>query len=204
MFINVDLKNETATCVIILYVGGDRMIEEFRDIEGFEGRYQVSNLGNVKSLNYIGTKRAKNLKPCRHHLGYMVVALGAKNWKMVHTLVAKTFIPNPENKPFVNHIDGNKQNNNVTNLEWVTSKENMNHAIRTGLRNPHQNNKPRGGENPTSKPVLQLSCDGQLVKRWDCISDAARYLGCNSSQIVNTLAGRHKTCYGFLWRRPEE
>lgn len=179
------------------------MEEIFKDIVGFEGRYQVSNLGNVKSLNYLGTKTPKNLKPVRHHLGYMIVKLGGNNWSMVHTLVAKAFIPNPEGKHCVNHIDGDKQNNAVWNLEWATYKENMEHAIRTGLRDPHFNNKPSGDLNPTRKPVLQYTIDGHFIRKWECISEAARQIGCNPCQINNNIAGRCKSCHGFIWRSIE-
>jgi hypothetical protein len=179
------------------------MREIFTDIEGFEGKYQVSNLGNVKSLNYIGTKRAKNLKPVKHHLGYMIVKLGAKKWCMVHTLVAKAFIPNPENKCFVNHIDGNKANNKVTNLEWVTSKENMNHAISTGLRNPHKNNHPKGKDVVNSRPILQFTKDGRFIKKWDCMSDAARFIGCSPCMLVNNASGRTKSAHGYVWKYQE-
>lgn len=178
------------------------MEEIFKDIVGFEGKYQVSNFGNVKSLNYQNTSKAKLLTPIKHHCGYLLVHLGTSKIKMVHTLVANAFIPNPDNKKCVNHIDGNKQNNAVSNLEWVTYKENMEHAIRTGLRDPHKNNKPIGDENPTRKPVLQFTRDGVFVKRWECISEAARQMGCNPSQIINNIAGRCKSCHGYLWRYP--
>ena len=180
------------------------MVEIFKDIDGFEGKYQVSNMGNVRSLNYLGTQTTRNLKPVRHHLGYMTVKLGAGRWAMVHTLVATAFIPNPDKKRCVNHIDGNKQNNAVWNLEWVTHKENNQHAIRTGLRDPHKNNKPIGNDNPTRRPILQYTLDGQFVRRWECISEAARQIGCRSCQINNNVAGRNKSCHGFIWRYPDE
>lgn len=179
------------------------MKELFKDIEGFEGRYQVGTLGSVVSLNYLGTRMPRKLKPTKHHLGYMMVGLGAKNLKMVHTLVAKAFIPNPENKPYVNHIDGNKANNRVSNLEWVTSKENMNHAIRTGLRDPHKNNHQKGKDVVNSRSVDQYSKDGAFIKHWECISDAARAIGCNPCMIVNNASGRTKSAHGFVWKYPD-
>ena len=183
------------------------MKEIYVDIAGYNGKYKVSNLGNVMSMNYRGnTKKPKVLVPIKHHLGYLLVHLvdsEAKNKiKMIHTLVAEAFIPNPEGKKFVNHIDGNKQNNRVNNLEWATSKENMNHAIRTGLRDPHKNNHPRGADDVNSKPVLQFTKDGVFVKRWECISDAARAVGCKPGSINNNIAGRTKSLHGFVWRRP--
>lgn len=176
------------------------MKELFKEVVGYEGKYAVSNLGNVMSLNYLNTKKSKLLTPIKHHGGYLIVHLGENKIKMIHTLVAEAFIPNPEGKRFVNHIDGNKHNNSVSNLEWVTSKENMNHAIRTGLRNPHFNNAAFGSDNANSVHVLQYTKDGKLVKKWDCISDAARHFNCNPSTISNCMSGKLKTAHGFVWR----
>lgn len=113
------------------------MNEIWRKIEGFE-KYEVSNLGRVRSLNYRKTKETKILKPGKDKKGYLKVNLyksSKHSSKRVHRLVATAFIPNLDNKTQVNHIDGNKQNNTVSNLEWCTNSENMQHAWRTGLRN---------------------------------------------------------------------
>jgi hypothetical protein len=176
------------------------MNEIFRDVVGFEGKYKVSNFGNVLSLNYQNTNTEKMLVPLKHHGGYLIVHLGKSRVKSIHVLVAEAFLPNPEGKKCVNHIDGNKHNNCVKNLEWATHKENTAHAIRTGLRNPHFNNAKRGKENAQSKAVCQYSTDGTLLKVWECISDAARAVGCNPCQIVSVATGRTKTCHGFVWR----
>jgi hypothetical protein len=176
------------------------MNEIYRDILGYEGMYQVSNLGNVKSLHYQNTNAEKVLTPIRHHGGYLIVHLGAKHIKMVHVLVAEAFLPNPESKKCVNHKDGNKHNNALPNLEWATHKENTEHAIKSGLRNPHFNNAKSGVENAKSKSVYQCNMDGSVIKKWGCVSDAARALNCNPSQIVNVAVGRNKTCRGFIWR----
>lgn len=122
------------------------IVEEWRDIKGYEGNYMVSNLGRVKSLvgwnghKYI--KRDKILNPYKQEVGQgyhrSVVKLhknGKKKDAKVHRLVADAFIPNPENKPNINHKDGNPLNNIVSNLEWCSQKENVTHAIETGLRN---------------------------------------------------------------------
>lgn len=108
--------------------------EVWKDIEGFEGLYQVSNLGRVKSLNYKGSGKEGILRSnpnpnCIGYGGYCLVSLRSKTTNTrtysIHRLVATAFIPNPENKPIVNHINHNKQDNRVTNLEWVTQKENV-------------------------------------------------------------------------------
>lgn len=117
--------------------------EVWKDIEGYEGLYQVSTCGNIKSLpkvrrNGTGTyiQKERLLKPSNTSTGYKKVELckdGKRKSFKVHRLVAIAFIPNPDNKPEVNHIDGNKINNNIDNLEWVTSSENSVHAYETGL-----------------------------------------------------------------------
>jgi hypothetical protein len=121
------------------------MDEIWKDIKDYEGLYMISNLGRIKSLsrqrnesqpNYI--TKEKILKPQKMGNGYLRVSLYKKKKccnKAIHTLVAKAFIPNPLNLPEVNHKDGNKHNNNVTNLEWCTDSYNKLHAFKTGLMN---------------------------------------------------------------------
>lgn len=108
--------------------------EEWRDVVGYEGHYQVSNFGRVKSFwrHQVG----KIITPQLNHKGYLVVELRdgqSRKVKFVHRLVAQAFIPNPDGKPEVNHRDGGKFNNHVDNLEWVTRIENMNHAVQSGF-----------------------------------------------------------------------
>ena len=119
------------------------MKEEWRDIAGYEGLYQVSNLGRVQSLDHFASNGNvdilyKGRVISQHsHNGYMLVHLCKKNkvsTTSVHRLVAKAFVPNPLNKPQVNHIDGNKANNNALNLEWCSQSENVIHGVKTGLR----------------------------------------------------------------------
>jgi len=119
------------------------MIELWKSIPGYEGIYEVSNLGRVRSLDRLrknpnGMAKFKGRIITGNHGGkhYFQVALhkdGRKQYYSVHRLVAEAFIPNPDNKPQVNHIDGNKQNNVYTNLEWATPSENILHSFRTGL-----------------------------------------------------------------------
>ena len=114
------------------------MKEEWKDIVGYEGLYQVSNLGRIKNIKKNTIKSQRNT-----FKGYLQVGLSNKKDKTyrVHRLVAQAFIPNPENKPEVNHIDGDKKNDNVENLEWVTGKENIDHAIKTGVFKKSTKNK---------------------------------------------------------------
>ena len=180
------------------------MREIWKDIPGFGGRYRISNQGNVMSMNYLGTGKPKLLKAKKHHSGYLTVRLcygdgrPQKN-RTIHSLVAESFIPKKPNSTCVNHIDGNKHNNCADNLEWVTFKENINHAIRTGLKNPHYNNHPSGSNTPNSRCVYQYSKDGTFIKKWDCISDAARFYGMNPCMITNNASHRTLSAKGFVW-----
>lgn len=122
------------------------MKEIWKDIKGYEGLYQVSNLGNVKSLDriIISKDKKRNIRGRILHLsicpdGYFFCHL-CKNGKdkncKVHRLVAETFIKNPDNYPCINHIDGNKLNNKIENLEWSSYSHNVKEAFRLGLRKP--------------------------------------------------------------------
>lgn len=115
-------------------------MEKWKYIKGYEKVYEISDLGNIKSLPRKNAK-GKMLNPARNNRGYLRVALcldGKVRYDSVHRLVAETFIPNPRKLPEVNHIDGNKLNNNVTNLEWVTKGQNQIHAYKEGLRKTTQ------------------------------------------------------------------
>ena len=143
------------------------------------------------------------MKPSRSSSGYLHVQLyidGKSFTKLIHQLVAEAFIENPDNKPDVNHIDGNKLNNNVSNLEWVTKSENIRHSLRTGLRVPPMLG-VKGKDNPNSKPILQYSLEGKFVNIWASTSDASKWLKVNTASIRNAMSARHKTAGGFMWRR---
>ena len=180
------------------------MQEIWKDVKGFEGLYQVSNMGNVKSLgrkvyNYFQKERI--LQPAKIN-GYLRVALfkdsHCKNY-LVHRLVAEHFITNPDNKPQINHKDGNKENNVWTNLEWTTASENQKHAFKNGLGKPLWTNK-FGGNHPTSKKVIQYSKDMKFIKLWNSVREAEKELKIGSSSISNCCSGRYKTAGGYIWK----
>ena len=183
------------------------MQEIWRDIPDYEGLYQVSNLGRVKSLNYNHTKSERVLCNKKHKSKYLTVTLckdGCKKNKSIHVLVATAFIQNNNNYPCVNHLDGDKGNNCVTNLEWCDHKQNIAHAIQHGLANHHAMLGRKGVLNSTSKPVLQFDKEGNFVKKWYCTSDAARYYGMRPANITNCCKGRNKTLKGFVWKYAED
>lgn len=169
------------------------MDEIWHDIEGYKGLYQVSNKGRVKSLKW-GKERI--LRPGINSSGYLLVKLcknGVGLYKFIHRLVAQAFIPNPENKPQVNHKDENKLNNCVDNLEWSTAKENSNY----GSRNE------RVGDSQ-SKPILQYSKSGEFIREWKGASEVERVLSINNGNINSCCKGRYKSSGGFIWKYKEK
>lgn len=182
------------------------MEEVWKDIPDYEGLYQVSNLGRVKSLDRSITdnnkKRirkisGKTLKPQLMKTGYSAVHLSNNKHKTltIHRLVAEAFIPNPENKPQINHIDGNKQNNRVENLEWCTRSENEQHKYKV-LNYKGTAFGKYGKNNPLSKPVKCL----ETGRIFDSLEIAARELNLYSSNISRVCKGERNTTGGYHWK----
>ena len=152
-------------------------MEEWRDIPGYESFYQVSNLGNVRSIRF---NKVRNMKSWDSH-GYRAVELCINNNRYivgVHQLVALAFIPNPENKPEVNHKDRNRSNNNVENLEWVTQSENIAHAYRSGVKP-----RPTYQNQPLQKEILDIIEN----KKYFSIREASRQTGHTRDTIKRSL-----------------
>lgn len=182
------------------------MQEIWKDIPNYEGYYQVSNLGRVRSNHNTRYHKPKILKNIPRS-GYVSVIL-CKNKSQknvfVHRLVAECFIPNPENKPCVNHIDGNKANPCVTNLEWCTQKENISHAIKSGLFNPTENlSSSIGKSRRTTQPIYQFDKNGKFIKKWDSCRDICDYFGVKDNHIYDCISGKYHSAYGFIWSKTE-
>ena len=161
------------------------MSEVWRDIEGYEGLYQVSDQGRVKSFKW---NKERFLKPSMDKDGYLLVTLcagGKPKTLKVHRLVCEAFHENPDNKPQVNHINEDKTDNRACNLEWCTCKQNVNH----GSRNER-----------VSKPVGQYSLDGKLIKLWPSTMEAERQAGFNHGNISQVANGKYKQAYGCIWK----
>lgn len=163
--------------------------EEWRDVVGYEGLYMISSMGRVVSLpKQTGAHfrlwrqlMSQKLTSC----GYLSVSFKdglRRKYPTVHCLVAKAFIENPSGKKFVNHINGNKQDNRVENLEWVTGQENMDHAVETGLLNV------KGEMNPAAK--LTKDHVLMIVKSKKAVAVLAKDLGVCNATIYHIRAGR--------------
>lgn len=181
-------------------------------IDGYEGYYQINEHGEVRSLDRVivdksgphaGTKRLHKGKPMKltesrnkaRKDGYLVVNLRRDHTSHVvpvHVLVAKTFVPNPNGMPTINHIDGNKHNNDADNLEWVSYAENNSHALRNGLR------KPRGVR------ISQYDTDGNYIATYRSVTEASRRTGISRGMISHCVNGRTKSASGFVWKKLSE
>ena len=179
------------------------MQEIWKPIKNYENLYEISNTGKIKSLLYKHRKTPKIMKPTINSSGYFKVEL-YKNGKSkifyIHRLVAESFIKNQNNYPCINHIDCDKTNNNVSNLEWVTYEQNTKHALKNGLFTPAPLKGKYGKENPNSKPLLQYDKGGNFIKLWHCRADVARFYNCHESSVNNCVSGRKKTCKGYIWK----
>ena len=186
------------------------------DIKNYESIYQINKNGEIKSLarefidktNRKQVIKEKILKPCKNTPGYLYVPL-SKNGKVknhnIHRLLAEHFISNPKNKPHINHIDGNKLNNSLDNLEWCTHKENAEHASKLKLYKPSYSMKNKfGKDNPHSIKILQFDKEGTFIASFYGANEAKRVTGIDNSEILKVCKLKRKTAGGFIWKFANE
>jgi hypothetical protein len=182
--------------------------EVWKDVAGYSGLYQISNLGRVKStekLHRIGNgayqPRPERIRVPRLNTdGYYKLMLskdGVKKMYAIHRLIAMAFIPNPESKPCINHKNGVKTDNRIENLEWCTYSENNFHKYRVlGYKDV----KPVGKDHWKSMPVARLNEHGETIETFDSITDAARKYGLSLGNLSRACKGIYKTSGGFKWK----
>ena len=178
------------------------LVEIWKDIPDYEGLYQVSNLGRIKSLNYNHTKTEKIRKLDQSGKGYSLILLcnskGKKKY-LVHRLVAEAFLDNPDNLPQVNHKDGNKLNNNVDNLEWCTNGYNEKHAYSLGLKSKNYADK-----NGMARPVLQFDLNNNFINEFKTIKEAHQKTKTAVDTIIRSCKNRTKRHTKFIFKYKEE
>lgn len=183
------------------------MQEEWRDVVGCEGCYEVSNLGRVRgvarTLKDGRCWKPRVMKLIKHPAGYLQIRLssanGIKNTYKVHRLVAMAFIPNPNNLPQIDHIDGNRANNTAENLRWCTAGENSNNPITRSRMScsAHISKIGKFGKlNNATKPVV---CIETGILYWGT-HEVNRKLGIDGSHVTSVCKGKQKTCGGYHWR----
>jgi hypothetical protein len=169
-------------------------MEDWKALPKWEGLYEVSPLGFIRSVPRNGTHRQPHiLSKSTDSDGYHVSKLrdGARVITIkVHRAVAMAFIPNPDNKPQVNHIDGNKQNNHISNLQWVTASENIRHAKDSGLQMECFNR----------KPVQQIDQSGKAIATFPSLRAAEEATGIGWTGISAVLRGKRNHAGGYKWR----
>lgn len=164
------------------------MIEEWRDIQGYEGFYQISNLGRVKSFRN-GEEKILKFGGNRGYRMVVFCVRGIRKTCTVHRLVAKAFVDNPNNYPCVNHIDEDKENNQAENLEWCTVAQNNKYGTRTERSSKTQ-----------SKPIIMIDDDNNIKTKFYGISQCSRVMGFSAGNIWAALNGKMQHCGGYRFK----
>lgn len=170
--------------------------EEWSNIFEFEDVYSVSNYGRIINHN---TNKILRLTSSSGYWGINLYkkqdGVTIRKFKGVHRLMGLAFIPNPENKPQINHKDGNKLNLKLSNLEWNTSSENTQHAYDNGLTHLKT-----GADSPNAIPIDQYTKDGEYIKTWGGATCVLNELGINKSNIIQCCKGNAKSAGGYTWK----
>lgn len=172
-------------------------MEHWKDVNGYEGLYQVSDCGRVRN-----NQSGKILRPCEHRSGYLSVMLYKDKHPrrhFIHRIVASAFLENTDSCEFVNHKDEIKGNNNVDNLEWCSKEYNMRYGTiceRISAR--------RGHGARARRKVLQMGVSGEIINVWESIALAARETGTARTSIFECCNGIHRTANGFAWAYKQE
>lgn len=177
--------------------------EVWKPIPNYEGFYEVSNIGRVRSLY----RYKKILHPSDTN-GYRTVELwkGKKRKRIgVHRLVAMAFIDNPDNKPFVNHKDETRDNNSVDNLEWVTHLENCRYGTAIARRTAHLDYSKRRVNNAgqilaCSKPIIQYDKNGNYIREWKSATECSKETGFSISGIRSVVRGKRNSIFGYVFK----
>ena len=176
--------------------------EKWYPIPNFEKAYEFSNYGRIKSFKRKGNSKT-HIKKCRiGKEGYVYTNIqynGVYKTIKPHRLIGLYLLPNPDNKPVVNHLDLNKLNNHISNLEWATQSENALH-YHQNTNKPVWNKGKRGAETKLNKHILQFTKDGIFIKEWDCIKTAANYYNISDTHLIRVCQGIKKTGAGFIWK----
>lgn len=177
--------------------------------------YEVSNMGQVKSLNYRHTGKERLLKPSKDKDGYLQLSLYQNTQKKtfrVHKLIALAFIPNdnPIEKTEINHLDENKENNHVSNLCWCSCIDNNNYGTRNERMSKTKKGKPKSEEHKQkisqarkgkgNKPILQYTKDMVFIRDWDSATQASEELNLSQGNITQCCRNKQKSAYGYIWR----
>lgn len=194
-------------------------METWKSIAGYEGLYEVSNRGQVRSVvrtskrngNTTKTVQSTVLRIQQQSNGYLKVSLckdGKARDFRVHRLVASAFIPNPDNLPEVNHLNEDKSDNRVENLCWSSHRDNIMHGtqLKRGVANRNQRGElngmfgRKGALSPVAKRVIQSDSNGKVVAEYSSIREAAKAIGRTPGSITNAIVGRTSNCAGYTWK----